>query len=151
MDSVARGNGEWWAQPGHGKWAEDMTAEVGMGQVRKFCPEVHKLHSAFFFFAQFQMVSPQVLNGIDEETKTGSRGALNSWQQPSMNAPSQAQSGPCLDESRRRELPEMHPGMGKPQLLIIPKMRPQPSPRETHLPVGSIQDGGVHVHIQQVL
>lgn len=28
VDSVAPGNGEWWAQPGHGKWAEDMTAEV---------------------------------------------------------------------------------------------------------------------------
>ena len=66
-------------------------------------------------------------------------------------APSQAPSGPSLDEPEGRELSEMHPGMGRPQLLIIPKMRPQPSPRETHLPPGSIQDGGVHVHIQQAL
>lgn len=28
VDGVAQGNGEWWAQPGHGKWAEDVGAEV---------------------------------------------------------------------------------------------------------------------------
>lgn len=45
VDSVT---GEWWAQPGHGKWAEDMTAEVGdKGQVRKCLKSTRKLHSAF--------------------------------------------------------------------------------------------------------
>ena len=28
VDGVAQGNGEWWAQPGHGRWAENVAAEV---------------------------------------------------------------------------------------------------------------------------
>ncbi|KAL0626858.1 hypothetical protein AAY473_000166 [Plecturocebus cupreus] len=53
----------------------------------------------------------------------------------------------------------MHPVMGRAQLWVIQKsgcegkLRPQlsPPPRETHLPKGSIQDGGKHINIQQVL
>lgn len=38
-----------------------------------------------------------------------------------LGSPALAPSGPCLNESEGRELPEMYPGMGRAQLLVILK------------------------------
>lgn len=62
-----------------------------------------------------------------------------------LEAPSQAQSGPCLDESEARELPEMHPGIGRPQLLIISKNE-APAQPQRDLPPSGLHPGQRSAH-----
>ena len=117
VDGVAPGNGEQWAQPGHGKWAEDMTAEV----------EWARLGSAL------KSTSCAVLFCTGANGQPSGAGS-NRPRAP--EAPSQAPSGPCLDKPEGRELPEMHPGMGRPQLLIIPKNEAPAQPERDSPPSG---------------